>query len=119
MWRADATWRRVTAHLLCAVLLVTSVASLAHARSDHDPDCAPFLTLHDASAHTIGAGTETPEAPPVHCLACHWARSFRPRVETAYVEAPAAQSDVRLLVEAAPVAWASPVSQPPLRSPPA
>jgi hypothetical protein len=105
--------------MLCVVLLVTSVTSLVHAGDDHDPDCTlTGFVLHDASNHTIGASDTEQQEPPVHCLACHFGRSFRPRVETTYLSAPAIEAGARLLVEATPVSWASPTSQPPLRSPP-
>jgi hypothetical protein len=121
MWLADSAWRAVTARVLCAALLLTSFTSLVHARNDHDPDCAiPTVVAHDASAHMIGAPDPvTDDGQPLHCLACHLSRSFRPRTETAGLAEPMLVSGTRLLLDASPIAWNFPLSQPPLRSPPA
>jgi hypothetical protein len=110
----------MTARVLCVALLLTSFTSLVHARDDHDPDCiTPTVVAHDASAHTIGARGSVPDTQPVHCLACHLSRSFRPQVETALLPAPADTVGPRRLADTSPVTWTFPVSQPPLRSPPA
>jgi hypothetical protein len=119
MRRAGSAWRAMTARVLCVALLLTSFTSLIHARDDHDPDCVtPTVVAHDASAHTIGSRESAPESQPVHCLACHLSQSFRPRVETA-LPVPADVTGPRRLADTSPVTWNFPVSQPPLRSPPA
>lgn len=65
-----------------AVLLAFAVASTAqavaaHGTEDHDAGCAPVAAIaHDESAHTL----DSPGADgrhPLHCLVCHWARTFR------------------------------------------
>ena len=92
---------------------------LPHATgAGHDPDCAIVIVAHDAAAHQMRAPGLDDTTQPVHCLACHWARSFRPRAEATYM--PAVADDVRtpLHLDVAPVAAANTVAQPPLRSPP-
>jgi hypothetical protein len=56
---------------------------------------------------------------PIHCLACHLARSFRPRTEGRIVTAPASQTGTRVHLRVVTASHAAPVAQPPLRSPPA
>lgn len=120
MWRLASTWRAATARLLCLALLLTSFTSLVHARDDHDADClTPAVVAHDASAHQFGAPEAPNDTQPAHCVACHLSRSFRPRIETASLAAPTVTAGPRLVVDASPVAWNFPLSQPPLRSPPA
>jgi hypothetical protein len=120
MWRAQSAWRAVTARVLCIALLLTSFTSLVHARNDHDPDCTtPAVVAHDESAHTVRAPQSTDDDQPVHCPACHLSRTFRTHVATASLTAPVLVAGPRLLIDTFPVAWIFPLSQPPLRSPPA
>ena len=119
MGQTDSFWRRTTARLLCVVLFTASIASTAHTSGDRDADCTVVVTAHDASAHSIGGAPLLPDEHPLHCLACHWARSFRPCAETGYLDAPVNDAGVRLLVEALPLTPASIAAQPTLRSPPA
>jgi hypothetical protein len=119
MRRFESWWQRATARVLCVALLIASITSVTHARTDCDGDCAAALVVgHDASAHSIRSDTALPDEPPIHCLACHWARSFRPSATAGYLDAPAQDAGLRCLVEAAPVAAVSTIAQPPLRSPP-
>src|SRR5215207_10146784 len=110
MLRAFRTrgWSIVTAWLLFASLGTTSFGALIHAQSNHD--AFPASLEHDASAHRFQG--DAPEAPPhpLHCLVCHWARTFRPRPEIAFQPAPAAERRLRLpviLFVATPVALAA------------
>ena len=73
---------------------------------------------HDAAAHAFTAPPEPDQVPPLHCLACHWTRSFRPRGQTSFLAAPAIEAGASLYVEAASHTSPSTLSQPPLRSPP-
>jgi hypothetical protein len=116
-------WFRAWARTVAATLLV-SLASLGmslyapHAVDCHDVDCGTILVAHDASAHRLTADPSAPETHPLHCLVCHWARSFRPRSEVRFLTAPAAQAGVVVHVEYVTAAVSAPVAQPPLRSPP-
>ena len=76
------------------------------------------LVAHDASAHRVTAAPAAAETHPLHCLVCHWARSFRPRIEVRFLTAPAAQAGVVVHVEYFTAAARARAAQPPLRSPP-
>jgi hypothetical protein len=113
-------WRVVTASALCVLLLLSTVTTVAHSAGDRDADCAVGVVAHDAAAHAFTApGTSETNQPETHCLACHWARAFRPRSEVLYVAAPAAEQRASLPVEALVHLSASIAAQPPLRAPPA
>ena len=116
-------WFRARARAVSATLLV-SLASLGmslyapHPADCHDADCETILVAHDASAHRVTAAPAAAETHPLHCLVCHWARSFRPRIEVRFLTAPAAQAGVTVHVEYFTAAVSAPVAQPPLRAPP-
>jgi hypothetical protein len=116
-------WFRDRARIVAAILLV-SLTSLGvslyapHAADCHDADCGIILVAHDASAHRLAANSSSAGTQPLHCLVCHWARSFRPRIEVRFLTAPAAQAGVTVHVEYFTAAVSAPVAQPPLRSPP-
>ena len=116
------TWFRRKARGLGATLLVSlgamGMSLLApHPLDCHDTDCG-IGVVHDAAAHQIGADTAGNRSEPLHCLACHWARSFRPQVESRIIPAPVREGSVRILNELATLTASAPVAQPPLRSPP-
>ena len=120
MRRAASTCRATIAGVLCAALLLTSFSSAIHACDDHDSDCAsPSVAAPDGSAPTVSASESTTDGQPVHCLVCHLSRSFRPRGETTLVSAPAVTPRPLRFVDTALIIRNFPVSQPPLRSPPA
>ena len=73
---------------------------------------------HDASAHVIGGPPTATDAPRMHCLVCHLARSFRPQAEARVMSAPAADTGTATSVELFTAAVSAPAAQPPLRSPP-
>ena len=103
-----------------ALLVSITTLGLPHAMGpDHDADCAIVIVAHDASAHQIHTNGPDDGEHPVHCLACHWARAFRPRTETVFLPVPASGTGVPLLVTAVAVASVTTAAQPPLRSPPA
>ena len=107
-----------------AVVVLASLASLGislagpHEDECHDAECFGAI-VHDPADHQIAADTSRDEAPPLHCLVCHWARSFRPHGETAFVAAPVAVAGPWINVEIYTAAPVAPAAQPPLRSPPA
>jgi hypothetical protein len=109
---------RIAAMLLLSLGAMGASLVTGHAYGDHDEDGAIVLVAHDASAHRVGAGGPAFDGPPLHCLVCHWARSFRPQTETAFLPAPADQAGARTYIVAFTVAPAAQVAQPPLRSPP-
>jgi hypothetical protein len=115
-------WFRRRAPGLGAVVLLALGAMGASELSPHPFDChvgcvAAFVE-HDESAHRIGASQTSQHEHPLHCLACHWSRSFRPPVYVAAFSASALVLDVRLPLEVFAVVYATLAAQPPLRSPP-
>lgn len=114
-------WFRVRASQIAATLLVSVTALGGSLLAPHPIDChdaCAVAVTHDASAHRVHANVPETEDHPLHCLVCHWARSFRPQTETRFVPAPAAQAGTRVHVVVFTVAPADQVAQPPLRSPP-
>jgi hypothetical protein len=115
-------WFRVRASRIAAlatVALVTAGGSsvVSHQDDCHDAACHPIAVEHDASAHRITAPDAADSHAP-HCLACHWARSFRPRPESRVLPTPAAEPGITIHVEYFTAAVSAPAAQPPLRSPP-
>jgi len=92
-------------------------AAAPHEDDCHDAACQPIAVEHDASAHRITSPVAV-EGQALHCLVCHWARSFRPRTETRVVAAPIVGLGVTLHIEFVTAAISAPVAQPPGRSPP-
>jgi hypothetical protein len=112
------TWSRRRLSSIAVVLLISIAAlSLPHgAEPGHEPEFAGFVA---------GDGTDgvlTPEAPgegqELHCLACHWARAFRPVIETRFLAQPIDDTRLARHVRAEAGRRSSPVSQPSLRAPP-
>lgn len=107
-----------------AVVVLASLASLGislagpHDDECHDAECFGAI-VHDASDHQIAPDPSRNEAPPLHCVVCHFARSFRLHSETVFVAAPVAVAGLWINVEIYTAAPVAPVAQPPLRSPPA
>ena len=95
-------WFRASASVVACALLV-SLATLglslagAHEAGCHD-DCVVVI-VHDASAHQVDAAPASPSAPPLHCLVCHWARSFRPRSESVFIATPDNATGIWINVE--------------------
>lgn len=110
---------RLAATLLLSILSMAATVGTSHASDCHDAACAPIAVQHDASAHQFRAATQDAGSHPLHCLVCHWARSFRPHIEVRFVPAPAMLAGVRIHVESFTVAPVTTAAQPPLRSPPA
>ena len=104
--------------LLAIVVLGAAGGSAATPHQDdcHDAGCASVR--HDASAHRITAPTGT-SGEPIHCVVCHWARSFRPRTESRVLPTPAEAPGIVLHIESFAAVVTATAAQPPLRSPPA
>lgn len=117
-------WCRVHASRIAvaAILSLTAagVSAVAPHEDDcHDAGCRAMAVEHDAAAHRMGAPPAAADALPLHCLVCHWARSFRPRTEARILSTPVAEAGTTLHVEFFTAAAAAPAAQPPLRAPPA
>ena len=117
-------WFRSRARHLAVTVLVSLAAfsgSLLtpHVDDCHDHGCVTLSVEHDASAHRYEGAAPADHEHPLHCVACHWARSLRPpRAGAAFLAAPAVEQQPRLHVESSPVARLDLVALPPLRSPP-
>jgi hypothetical protein len=110
--------RPVAVALLAMMATLGTAVYVPHAADCHDPDCGFIVVAHDASAHRLIANPSGAKNQPLHCLACHWARSFRPRTESRVLPTPAPESGTTVHVEFFTAAASAPVAQPPLRSPP-
>jgi hypothetical protein len=113
-------WFRVRASRIAAVAVVALAAAVSSSAAPHEDDChdaACSVVPHDASAHRLVAPAG-PGDEPIHCLVCHWARSFRPRTEARILPTPAAEPGITVHFEYFTAAVNAPVAQPPLRSPP-
>ena len=114
-------WFRLQASRVATVAVASLAGAGGSALAPHYDDChdAPCVVVqHDASAHRIGAPASA-GVQPLHCLVCHWARSFRPRTEARVAPAPVVATRAYIPVEFLTASIAAPVAQPPLRSPPA
>jgi len=117
-------WFRSTASNVAATLLLSLAplgvsASLPHEADCHDAGCWAIVVEHDAAAHRIAAPSSSLDPHPLHCLVCHWARSFRPPIATKFVATPAVYTGIRVHLDVITVARRAQIAQPPLRSPPA
>jgi hypothetical protein len=116
------TWFRVNASGIAVTALLSfwgtgGAFGVLHEAGCHD-DCAGIVA-HDASAHHVRTAATSGDQHPLHCLVCHWARSFRPHTEGRILSAPAVQPGISVHVEYFTASSHAPAAQPPLRSPPA
>ena len=117
-------WFRLQAPRVAAIALVWIAAIgtstvVPHDDDCHDAACRAFVVEHDASAHRVGAASAADEHHPLHCLVCHWVRSFRPPTESRIVSTPTVDAGVIIPVGFSTLSGRAPVAQPPLPSPPA
>ncbi len=115
-------WFRARAAHIAAVAMVWMALVGASAIVPHDDDSHEtyaFATTHDHSAHRIEAAGSDADSHPLHCLVCHWVRSFRPPTDVRTASLPATDAGISLPLERFSISATAPVSQPPLRSPPA
>ena len=104
--------------LLAFAVTSTAQASAAHGSEDHDTGCAPAVAVaHDESAHTL----DSPGADgghPLHCLVCHWARTFRLSTVTGNGTAPVLCQQELVRTNRIPAPRAVDAAQLTLRAPP-
>lgn len=117
------SWFRVHASRIAVTAIVSLAAVGVSAGSPHEDDChdagcRAMAVEHDAAAHRFGAPPTGADAHPLHCLVCHWVRSFRPRTESRIIPTPAAEAGTAVHVELFTATASAPAAQPPLRSPP-
>ena len=104
-----------------AAALLVSLVTLGAPHSldpHHDADWDVGVVAHDESAHRFGAPGPNDSHHPIHCIACHWARSFRPYTVSAHIPAPRPKSTRLVFSDLVPVPTGQAVVQPPLRAPP-
>jgi hypothetical protein len=109
---------RIAIAAIASLAAVGVSASSPHEDDCHDAACRAMAVEHDASAHSIGAPPTATDAHPLHCLVCHWVRSFRPRTEAKILSTPAVETGTAVHVELFTAARSAQIAQPPLRSPP-
>ncbi len=115
-------WFRAQARSIAAAVLVSLIAlggwsSASHGLDCHDAECVVAVVHHDASTHGIQSSVAD-ESHPLHCVLCHWTRSFRPSADTVQHPVPPVAGDVRTHTAVFTVALVFPAAQPSLRAPP-
>lgn len=109
--------RRRLSSIALALLVSIAALSVPHGTEPgHEPEFAGFLA-GDGTDGVLESAAAT-EGHAIHCLACHWARAFRPVVETRYRAHPIDNARVARHVPREQGRHTTPVSQPSLRSPP-
>ena len=108
----------LAATMLVALLTVGSASITPHEDDCHD-GCLPAAVTHDESAHRLEAATGGADHYELHCVLCHWVRSFRPFGEARVAAPLAATARPAMPAFAGAAVHTSTASQPPLRSPPA
>lgn len=117
-------WFRARASRI-AMAAVVSLATLGtsaitpHEDDCHDSSCAMLAVAHDADDHRVGGPASSADEHPLHCLVCHWTRTFRPQIATKVVAVPAVLIRMYSRFDLITLARNAQVAQPPLRSPPA
>ena len=109
---------RIAIAAMVSLATVGASAVSPHEDDCHDAACRAMAVEHDAAAHSMGAPPTGADGHPLHCLVCHWARSFRPPPEARVVTTQAAEPGTCLPCEFFTASAGAPVAQPPLRSPP-
>ena len=122
VWNSMLQWfrakaRSVGATALLSLVTLTVWSALPHQDDCHDEICA-VIVPHDPSAHSVGRTDSSNGDRPLHCVLCHWTRTFRPSAQAAHPLAPAVDRAVRVLVHVVLAPEAFLAAQPPLRAPP-
>ena len=115
-FRVHASRIAITGIISLATVGVSAVSP--HEDDCHDAACRAMAVEHDAAAHRIGAPPVGADAHPLHCLVCHWGRSFRPQTEAKLLSTPAADAGTAVHVELFTAVASASAAQPPLRAPP-
>ena len=105
----------VTTIVLCASVGTTTLGPLSHG-GEHES--IPAFVQHDAAAHAFQSTAPDSPSHPLHCLVCHWARSYRPHPGSVSHLAPTVEYSLRVHALPVLVLLAAIAAQPPLRSPP-
>ena len=114
------TFVRARTSSVAAALLVSLLSlQLPHpADADHDSHGALALFAHDPSSHAVRDALPHDAAPPLHCVVCHLARSFRPQADATSLAIPVVSTGTQNHLKVFTAAHPLLLAQPPLRSPP-
>jgi hypothetical protein len=113
-------WCLATALVLALSTAGASFEVLLHDKAGHDPACVSGFAPHDPSAHRFqNASSSTSTDHGSHCLACHWARSFRHTSSSAHATPRLADAGAHRVARHIGHAGAPALAQLPARSPPA
>lgn len=123
-------WVRNQSPKVAAILLLSLVTASAseampsHAEASHDDHGlsagSTFLAEpHNEADHELRANVPSDVAHPLHCLVCHWARTFRPLASPSAEIAPDLESRYHVQLSVVPAPRGAAAVQLTLRSPPA
>ena len=118
MHRIRRQLRALAATTLVLVSVLGAWSTVAHGLDCHDRDGAPALVVHDASAHAFRNTAPPDSQRPVHCVLCHWTRTFGPGVQTVSVAPTVVSRSLALPAGETAQARLVAAAQPPLRAPP-
>ena len=111
--------RARTSSVAAALLVSLLSLQLPHpADADHDSHGSLALLAHDPSSHAVRDALPDEGAPPLHCVVCHLARSFRPQANAPSLPVPVVSTGTQTHLEVFTAAHPALLAQPPLRSPP-
>jgi hypothetical protein len=110
--------RHLALIVLASLAVLGSSVAVPHDDDCHDHGCVPAYVEHDAAAHRFQAAPDASHGHPLHCVACHWSRTFRPWLEAAFLTAPVAERQPRTRIEIVSAPRFVLAALPPLRSPP-
>ena len=111
--------RRRLSAVTTALLLSMATLGVPHGlEPGHDADFAAIVVQHDASAHQFRTPEGDAPSHPLHCVVCHWARTFRPTITATYLSSPTLDVLVAWVAGETALPHHLTASQPPLRSPP-
>ncbi len=109
---------RIATVAMVSLAILGASAVTPHVDDCHDSACLSMAVEHDAAAHRIVASSAGDEVHPLHCLVCHWLRSFRPQTEARVLLVSVPETDIVSPIESFAAAMAALAVQPPLRAPP-
>lgn len=111
--------RALAAAVLVSLSALGVWSTVAHGLDcfDHD-DAVVAVVVHDASAHVFSSAAPADEDRPIHCVLCHWTRTFGPSVQSVAAAPSLADRTVAIPVDDATVPRLVAAVQPPLRAPP-
>jgi hypothetical protein len=102
-----------------ALIVAIAALSLPHSLDPHHDADNHGVVIHDASGHRIGGPESTQDDHPLHCLACHLARSSRLRPDGVQLGQPDPQPATLVRAPSSSKASGPSHAQPSLRAPPA